>query len=159
MAPIFSVILILLGIMEICLGLLVYAHDGRQTRQNNLFFLTCMTGFIWAVGRGVMMVAPTDQFAYVFRAIGLAGSLTYCCHLVNYILSITGNPFRTKKVIPVYILVGSIFCLLLLLFPTKVIYIETNIGKECYSNDHWIWVIQLVYFLSLIFICITSFTK
>lgn len=159
MALFFAVMIVVLGIIEMSMGFMAYAHDGRHTKQNHFFFMTCVMGAVWCIGYGFMGIAATNEEAYIMRAIGLTGIFFYYYYLLNYILSITGNPFRFQKLVNGYILVGAIGSLLLVIGSGSTAFIDTPYGKDCYAVSRIGRYEQAIYLFSLLMIWIYAVIK
>ena len=149
-----SVVLVILGIMNISVGMLAIADGNRDILVNRLFFIVCFTSMVWCIGYALMGIAPGELASYVLRAVALFGVFSCCAAIVFYTQNMSRIFFKYQRAFEVYLISGGLFSYVAVAMPQAVTFTMTPYGRYYVSNQ-WIGrYIQYVYLASLFAVCL-----
>ena len=154
MAILLSVILVILGIMNISVGMLSRREDTRSLYVNKLFFNVCVSSALWCIGYALMAIAPQEGSAYLLRAVALFGVFSCCASIVRYTQSMSGIYFKRQKIFDIFLICGAIICFVLVAHPGAVRFTDTVYGRY-YVFKPWIGrYVQYIYLVILFAVCL-----
>lgn len=151
MAIILCMFLLLLGVMDLSMGVLAVAHGGKKRKINRIFFMVCVGGMLWCLGYGLLVISPTEISGYFFRGLGLLGVFLCCPLIIIYGQYISGSLFKIQKLFNLYVTVGGLICYVLVVLPNTVTFVDTAYGRSYLSNPWFGRYVQYGYLATLFF--------
>ncbi len=154
MTILLSVILVILGIMNVSVGMLSRREKTKAQSVNKLFFNVCLGSALWCIGYALMAIAPQEGSAYLLRAVALFGVFSCCASIVRYTQCMSGIYFKHQKAFVIFLICGAIICFVLVALPGAVTFVDTAYGRY-YVFNPWIGrYTQYAYLLSLFAACL-----
>lgn len=148
MELVLCIVLIVLGVLNLSVGMLAYARENDKIKVNRSFFYIGIGGFLWCFGYALMGITKLDAGAYIMRSFALAGVFFNLGYTIKYVQQLSGFRFVHQRTFDVFKVIGGIVCWILVSLPYAVRFTETPYGKYYISNP-WIGrYIQYLYILA-----------
>ena len=137
---------LLLAFFVLALYFFIHVFNSRKLKysENRLLCLFCLSSAIWSFGFRGIFVQTDPQAAYLWRAIGMVGTITYLIVAQMLVCYVSGVDKRVRNFMNSIAFLG-VFVYFLNIQKDQVIYELSDIGMTYHFKSGWINTIYTLY--------------